>query len=88
MENFVSRNESPAASPETPEQLQQITDNVPSDRPAMLQGLMMSVTQRAPGAPRPAPTAFSAGEPWDSLYVTLPVLGLLLVWRWRRRIYL
>jgi cobaltochelatase CobN len=50
-----------------------------------LEGYVMSVTERAQAASRQAAAAIVTGGDWDSLWVALPILGFLFVWRWRRR---
>jgi len=82
MESFVRRNEAPlTAQPQQP-----ITqNNVPSVERPTLQGYMMSVTERSQAAPKQAEAVVITSGDLDSLYVGLPILGILLAWRLRRR---
>ena len=83
MENFVSRNEAPSNGRESQQQ-QPITKNAPSAGPGGLQGYLMSVTQRAQAGQKQT-TGLTASGPWNSLYVAIPILGFLLIWRSRKR---
>jgi cobalamin biosynthesis Mg chelatase CobN len=71
IEDFVARNDAPAA----------MVSNVP----APLQGYVMNVSERTPAAAKRTPAAIISGGDWDSLWIGLPILGLLFAWRWRRR---
>jgi hypothetical protein len=80
MENFVSRNEAPrTAQPSQPIS----RNNVPSDKPS-LEGFLMSVTHRSQSARTQAPAGALTSGRWDSLYVAVPILSLLFLWRTRR----
>ena len=48
-----------------------------------LEGFRMEATREG-DEPIPAPSLMADG-PWDALWVGVPVLGLLAVWRWRRQ---
>jgi cobaltochelatase CobN len=81
MENFIRRNEGPDS--QTPPAISQ--NNVPlTNARNRVQGYLMSVTERTQPAQKQNTERFAAGD-LDSLWVALPVLGVLLAWRWRRR---
>jgi hypothetical protein len=60
---------------------------VPAPSADQLQGFLMEQEQRAQAAPNqtsPTTTPGRSGR-WDALYVAVPVVALLVVWRRRRR---
>jgi hypothetical protein len=53
---------------------------------AQIEGFLMEQQERVQNALRQAvPSGEARSEQWDGLWIAGPMLGLLLVWRWRRR---
>jgi cobaltochelatase CobN len=79
LERFADRNEASSAAPA-------MTDTkVPSTSAPKLQGYLMSVSERTTPATATSTTVVATNGKWNSLWVAIPVLAVLVVWRVRRR---
>lgn len=76
-EDFVKQNEAP-------DQLTQGEMSQGSSSAPQLTGYRMEMTERSQASRQQGATVVSSGN-WDALWVTLPILGLLFAWRWRRQ---
>ncbi len=77
LESFVRENDARMAA--RPEAVP-----APSRFMRALQGYVMETRHESTATPQPTRGAFQ-GSTWDAVWPSLPVLALLLAWRWRRR---
>ena len=79
VEDFVKKNEAVA-----PPEISQVPATAPSTPQPKYQGYLMDVTEQQRSQNRPMPqNASNSG--WGAVWVSLPVLGFLVAWRFKRR---
>jgi cobaltochelatase CobN len=78
LREFVRMNELPQVTASEPE-----PETPPLADAPPLEGFRMTETRQSAPAPESTVRSVGGGN-WDGLWVGLPVLGLLVAWRWRR----